>query len=70
MTTGAFFQAPVASGSQATQQKVSVYEDSDSDFQSFPKSVFRYMPSSDPFKGFKKKLDMVCNSLCFLYMNK
>lgn len=32
MAVGAFFQAPVVSGPQATQQKAPICEDSDRDF--------------------------------------
>ncbi|EIE76082.1 hypothetical protein RO3G_00786 [Rhizopus delemar RA 99-880] len=42
-------------GSQAIQEKVPLQEDFDNNFQSPIKSTFNYVPSSAPFKGFKKK---------------
>lgn len=59
-----------APGTQLTQEKVPFQEDSDSNCQLPIKSAFNYMPLSDSFEGFKKKSDMFCNSLCFLYINE
>lgn len=59
-----------ASGSQAIQRKIYTQEDFDNDFESPIKPAFNYVPSNDPFEGFKKKAGIFCNSLCFLYMNK
>lgn len=59
-----------ASDSQAIQEKTHAQEDFDNDFQPSIKPAFSFVPSSDPFEGFKKKSCIFFNSLCFLCMNK
>ncbi|EIE75719.1 hypothetical protein RO3G_00423 [Rhizopus delemar RA 99-880] len=44
-----------ASDSQAIQEKTHAQEDFDNDFQPSIKPAFSFVPSSDPFEGFKKK---------------
>jgi hypothetical protein len=61
-----------SSGSQVIQKKKKIHaqEDSDSNFQPYIQSAFNYAPCSNPFEDFKKKSDIFCNCLLFLYMNK